>query len=72
MMNLKKNIVNVHFVIQKLEETKSTKSKCCDRPTLINDSHVVCTNCGKVNSYLAANEFVDSMKIDIELGVIGA
>ena len=28
-------------------------------PNLINDSRIVCTNCGTVNGYLAANEFVD-------------
>lgn len=25
----------------------------------INDSHTVCTNCGAVNDYLTADEFVD-------------
>ena len=47
------------FCNEKLEDTKSIKSKCCDRPNLINDSPIVCTNCGTVNDYLTANEFVD-------------
>ena len=47
------------FCNKKLEETKSIKPRCCDRPNLINDTHIVCTNCGVVNGYLTANEFVD-------------
>lgn len=39
--------------------TKSIKPRCCDRPNLFNDSHIVRTNCGAVNDYLIANEFVD-------------
>ena len=41
------------------EETKSTGTKCCDRPDLINDSHLFCTYYGTVNDYLTANELVD-------------
>ena len=41
------------------EETKSTGPKCCDRPDLINDSHLFCTYYGTVNDYLTANELVD-------------
>ena len=48
------------------EETKSTGPKCCDRPDLINDSHLFCTYYGTVNDYLTANELVDFYYIYIE------
>ena len=48
------------------EETKSTGPKCCDRPDLINDSHLFCTYYGTVNDYLTANELVDFCYIYIE------
>ena len=54
MMNIKKNIANVHF-----ETTTSKNIDCSEQPNLINDSHIVCTNCGTVNGYLTANEYVD-------------
>ena len=37
------------FCNKKLEETKSTGPKCCDRPDLINDSQIFCTYYGTVN-----------------------
>lgn len=34
------------FCREKLEETKSTETKCCEHPNIINNSQILCTNCG--------------------------
>lgn len=44
---------------EKLEETKSNQTKCCDNPDLINGTHKVCKNCGTVSDHLIATEFVE-------------
>lgn len=51
-------LLNFHFVI-KFVDAKSVQKPCCEYPVLINDTHKVCKNCGAVNDYLTANEFVD-------------
>ena len=61
---IKDGHIECPFYNKKLEESKSIEPKCCDRPNLINDSHIFCTSCGAVNDYLIAdNVFV---KICIE------
>ena len=46
------------FCNRKLEETKRIEPKCCDRPNLISDSHIVCTSCGAaVNDFDLAKDF---------------
>ena len=52
----KKEYSECRLCNEKLEETKIIKTKCCDNPNLIND---IRRNCGTVDGYLTANEFVD-------------
>ena len=44
---------------EKLIEIKSTPTQCCENPEIINDKHIVCTNCGSVHCQLLAREFID-------------
>ena len=55
----KSKFVVCPFCNEKLEEPKSTDTKFHEHPNLINDSHIICTNCGTVHGYQTANEYVD-------------
>ena len=56
---IKDGYIECPFCNEKLTDAKSVQKPCCEYSDLINDSQIVCTNCGTVNDYLTANEFVD-------------
>ena len=47
------------FCNEKLIEIKSTPTQCCENLEIMNDKHIVCTNCGSVHGQLLAREFID-------------
>ena len=47
------------FCNEKLVEIKSTPTQCCTNPEIINNKHIVCTNCGSVYGQFPAREFID-------------
>ena len=47
------------FCNEKLIEIESIPTQCCKNPEIMNDKHIVCTNCASVHSQLQAREFID-------------
>ena len=54
------NLVQSSFCDEQLEEIKSVKTRCCNKPNISVDVFkIVCTNCGSVHGFKSANVFVD-------------
>ena len=47
------------ILVSEIDLKKKQQAKNIEQPNLINDSHIVCTNCSTVNGYLTGNESGD-------------
>ena len=59
---LKNELSTCPFCNSIIKDIKTQEIQCCDNPNIINDTKIVCQNCGTVHGYQQAQEYINFYK----------